>query len=104
MMTGRGARFGLDMAGDAAAAGLAASDAFALLAASSAAVIAALIAEATAKSAELKVRPASSGMRMVEKKFRPTVSMAVPTLCFGGAPSRCMSSLDQSPLRRASSE
>src|SRR5580765_3910965 len=104
MMTGRGARFGLDTARVAAAAGMAESDAFALLAASSAAVLAAMIAEATAKSAELKVRPASSGMRMVEKKFRPTVSLAASTFCFGDAPSRCTSSLDQFPLNRASSE
>ena len=53
-MTGRGARFGFDTTGEAIAAGWAASDAFALLAASAAAVIAVLIAEATEKSAELK--------------------------------------------------
>src|SRR5580698_9963646 len=100
MMTGRGARFGLDTTGDIAAAGLAASDALALLATSCAEVVATSIAEATAKSAELKARPAGSGIRIVEKKFRPTLSLAVSTFCFGGAPSRCMSSLDQFPLRR----
>src|SRR5690348_8597094 len=104
MMTGRGAKFALDEAGDEAGTVLAAPDALALLAACSAATVAASIAEAAAKSAELKARPASSGMRMVEKKFRPTVSSAVSTFCFGGAPSTCMGSLDQSPLRRASSE
>src|SRR5690242_2667542 len=104
MMTGRGASFGLEAAGNAAGAELAAPDVFVLLAASSEATVAASIAEAAAKSAELKLRPTSSGMRMVEKKFRLTVSMAALTFCLGGAPSMCTSSLDQFPLKRASSE
>src|SRR5579864_3266711 len=73
-------------------------------AAASAAFCAAIVADAAAKSAEVNVRPASSGMCMVEKKLSPTVSSAVLTFDFGGAPSRCTSSPDQPPLKRASSE
>src|SRR5438034_1197509 len=77
---------------------------FAFSASASRAFCAALVAAAEAKSAEVKLRPARMGMRMVEKKFRPTGSSPALAYCFGGAPSTWTPPAAHPPAKSASSE
>src|ERR1700722_15635813 len=97
-MTGRGAAWALDrltLVGPV--------EPVALGAASAAAVIAALVAAAEAKSAGVNIRPESMGMRMVEKKSTPPANHSALTFDFGGALSRCTSYYELFPLNRATS-
>lgn len=63
------------------------AEAFTFSLAASRVFSAALVEAAAAKSAGVKLRPSSMGMRIVEKKFSPTASLPVLAYCFGGAPS-----------------
>src|SRR5580658_4086915 len=64
---------------------------------SSAAATAALVSLANARSPEVNGWPATKGMRIAEKKSRPTGRMSVLTFDLGGAPSRCTLVPDRPP-------